>query len=72
MWVVRPEYLGNRPNMAVIHLDSISRGAHLIPVYGTATLPEELQFHDSLDAFCTFYVNRWADHHMHSFMYGDN
>ncbi|EIW77185.1 hypothetical protein CONPUDRAFT_157446 [Coniophora puteana RWD-64-598 SS2] len=71
MWVVRPEYLGNQAHMAVVHLDSISRAVHLIPTYGTASLPEDLEFYDSLDAFRTFYVNRWVDHHMHSFMYGD-
>ncbi|EIW84722.1 hypothetical protein CONPUDRAFT_47063 [Coniophora puteana RWD-64-598 SS2] len=71
MWVVRPEYLGNQRHMSVVHLDSISRAVHLMPVYGTATLPEDLQFHESLDAFRSFYVNRYVDHHMHSFMYSD-
>ncbi|EIW82027.1 hypothetical protein CONPUDRAFT_89505 [Coniophora puteana RWD-64-598 SS2] len=44
MWIVCPEYLGNQPNMAVVHLDSISRAVHLMLVYGTGTLPEAYNF----------------------------
>lgn len=69
MWVVQPEYDGNnRRTQAVIHLDSIARGAHLIGVYGTAKVPDELRFSDSLDVFRSYFVNRFADHHTHEFI----
>ncbi|KAJ6504731.1 hypothetical protein C8R47DRAFT_968285, partial [Mycena vitilis] len=69
MWVVeleRQPYAG--PTVAIIPVDSIARAAHLIPVYGTAALPEDFHFSDSLNAFNTYFVNRYADHHMHEFI----
>ncbi|EIW76371.1 hypothetical protein CONPUDRAFT_130963 [Coniophora puteana RWD-64-598 SS2] len=71
LWVVRPEFLNGRANLAVISLDSISRAAHLIGTYGRAPIPEDLEFHQSLDAFRAFYVNRYVDHHSHEFLQGD-
>ncbi|KAH7921240.1 hypothetical protein BV22DRAFT_1019790, partial [Leucogyrophana mollusca] len=47
----------------VIHTDTIYRAAHLIPVYGVEFVPDNLKFHHSYDAFHTFYVNKYADHH---------
>ena len=36
MWVVKPEEdRHGKRLMSVVHLDTILRGAHLIPVYGT-------------------------------------
>ncbi|KIJ63554.1 hypothetical protein HYDPIDRAFT_92089 [Hydnomerulius pinastri MD-312] len=69
MWVVKPEYTpSGRRSLAVVHLDSIARVAHLLPVYGPSVLPEDLHFSQSLDAFRAFYVSRYADHHMHEFL----
>ncbi|KIJ64676.1 hypothetical protein HYDPIDRAFT_89545 [Hydnomerulius pinastri MD-312] len=69
MWVVKPEYTpSGRRSLAVVHLDSIARAAHLLPVYGPSVLPEDLHFSQSLDAFRAFYVSRYADHHMHEFL----
>lgn len=69
LWVVRPVSEGNgRPSMAVVNLDSFARGVHLIPVYGNSTIAETFQFPDSLDAFQAYYVNKYADHHSHSFI----
>jgi hypothetical protein len=31
-------------------------------------LPEDFDFSDSLDAFNTYFVNPYADHHMHEFL----
>ncbi|KAJ7800738.1 hypothetical protein B0H14DRAFT_3784803 [Mycena olivaceomarginata] len=56
------------PTVAIVPMDSIARGAHLIGVYGTAALPEDFHFSDSLDAFNTYFVNPYADHHMHEFL----
>ncbi|KAE9388500.1 hypothetical protein BT96DRAFT_836169, partial [Gymnopus androsaceus JB14] len=67
MWVVRPGYHDNarlhRPHLAVIHLETILRGIHLIPVYGYSPVPRQLKYHNSLDVFTAFYVNRLADYH---------
>ncbi|KAJ7802465.1 hypothetical protein B0H14DRAFT_2385472, partial [Mycena olivaceomarginata] len=49
-------------------LPCLLRGAHLIGVYGTAALPEDFHFSDSLDAFNIYFVNPYADHHMHEFL----
>ncbi|KAH7918101.1 hypothetical protein BV22DRAFT_1108449 [Leucogyrophana mollusca] len=69
MWAVRPEYgASGRQSMAVVHLDSVARAAHLLPVYSASFLPEDLHFSESLDAFHAFYVSRYADHHMHEFL----
>ncbi|KAJ4497758.1 hypothetical protein C8R41DRAFT_894448 [Lentinula lateritia] len=66
LWMVRPAFrdqAGRNPCLAVIHLDTLIRAVHLIPVYGSHPLPSELQFHQSLQAFKLFYVNKYADYH---------
>jgi len=64
MWIVEPEVLEDGTHHAsVIHLDTIFRAAHLIGVYGEAFVPTDLSFADSLDAFRTYYVNKYIDHH---------
>jgi len=64
MWVVRPGYSANHaPAHAVIHIDSIYRAAHLIPMYGTQFVPWELKFYQSYDSFRAYYVNKFVDHH---------
>ncbi|KAJ7101001.1 hypothetical protein C8R43DRAFT_1141269 [Mycena crocata] len=68
MWVVELERQRGVPTLAIIKLDTIARASHLIGVYGTAALPEDFHFSDSLDAFNTYFVNRYADHHMHEFL----
>ncbi|KAJ7219449.1 hypothetical protein GGX14DRAFT_533211 [Mycena pura] len=68
MWVVEPEYFGGLPSLQVISIDVIARAGHLIGVYGTAALPEDFHFSDSLDAFNTYFVNHYADHHMHELL----
>jgi hypothetical protein len=63
MWVVEPERNANGPVTAIIHLDTIVRGAHLIGVYGNKYVPKDLTFHDSLNIFLTYYVNKFIDNH---------
>ncbi|KAJ7797100.1 hypothetical protein B0H14DRAFT_3549113 [Mycena olivaceomarginata] len=69
MWIVKPEFVRGRPGereMAVVHIDSLLRGAHLIGVAGKEFVPAmNFDFSDSLDAFQAFYVNKYADHHAH-------
>jgi hypothetical protein len=33
MWVVTPDYFGSAPSLSVIHIDSIFRAAHLLPIF---------------------------------------
>lgn len=63
MWIVKPEMEGRQRLVTVIHLHSILRGAHLIPVYGRHYLPIGFSHTWSLDAFEAFHVNKYADHH---------
>lgn len=64
MWVVEPTLDQRKKEVqAVVHLDCIVRGAHLLPVAGKDYLPPHFHFSDSLDAFSSFYVNKFADHH---------
>jgi hypothetical protein len=69
LWVVEPEYHGDGQKvLAVVHLDYIARGAHLLPVYGSSLLPEDFHFSYVLDAFRAFFVTRYANHHTHEFI----
>lgn len=64
MWVVEPDILDDgRPRTAIIHLDTIVRLAHLLPIYGEEVAPRGVKYTDSLDTFIEFYVNKFADHH---------
>ncbi|KAG0699194.1 hypothetical protein DFH29DRAFT_983604 [Suillus ampliporus] len=63
MWMVKLSSIGIHAHFMVIHVDTIFRSAHLIPVYGTEPLPLPIKFHHVLDIFTLFYVNRYADHH---------
>ncbi|KAG6898427.1 hypothetical protein C0992_004138 [Termitomyces sp. T32_za158] len=66
LWIVEPDcdYDGKRI-MSVIHVDTILRSAHLIGCAGADVVPQQLLPSDSLDAFRTFYVNKYIDHHSH-------
>lgn len=61
MWVVQPDDDGSPPS--IIHLDSVVRAAHLLPVFGPERVSTTLSFTDTLDTFTRFYVNRFVDHH---------
>ncbi|KAI0352549.1 hypothetical protein OH77DRAFT_1408881 [Trametes cingulata] len=65
MWIVQPRFRnGSSPLLSIIHLDTIYRAAHLIGVSkGSDVDLEELQYHESLDVFERFYVNKYIDHH---------
>ncbi|KAG0699126.1 hypothetical protein DFH29DRAFT_983647 [Suillus ampliporus] len=64
MWIVQPSYdVGHSWSIGIIHVDSIYHAAHLIPIYGTHAIPQDLKHYDSYDAFQAFYVNKFADHH---------
>ncbi|KAJ7723744.1 hypothetical protein DFH07DRAFT_759380 [Mycena maculata] len=63
MWVVEPEYQRKDRLVTILHLDSFLRGAHLVPVYGSAHIPVGFSHNHSLDAFTAFHVNKYIDHH---------
>ena len=65
LWMVEPKVRENGwPHLAIIHLDSIFRAAHLTPAYRTSDfVRRSLTMHDTLDEFTTFYVNKFVDHH---------
>ncbi|KIK13000.1 hypothetical protein PISMIDRAFT_119791, partial [Pisolithus microcarpus 441] len=70
MWMVRLSFIQNHQcNLAVIHLDSIFRAAHLIPIYGRDFVPREIAPYHSYDAFNGYYVNKFADHHAFEIVY---
>ncbi|KAG2060462.1 hypothetical protein BDR06DRAFT_979331 [Suillus hirtellus] len=63
MWVVEPETCKDGTQFAsVIHLDCIFRAAHLMPVFGHEFVPTYLSYTPTLDAFRTYYVNKYIDH----------
>jgi hypothetical protein len=69
MWVVQPEFEGNgHRTLSIIHLDCVARAAHLLPVYGSSFLPEDLHFVDFLDLFRADFVNSYIDHHSNEFL----
>jgi hypothetical protein len=66
MWMVEPEFgMRDQRVFGVIHIDSIVRSAHLIPVYGDHYIPgpKEVNPSNVLDIFQSYYVNKFADHH---------
>jgi len=66
LWVVKPEFAHGLPyrSMSVIHLDSIIRGAHLLPKFPSNTrLYREINYTQTLDIYRSFYVNKYIDNH---------
>ncbi|KAI5987021.1 hypothetical protein EDD15DRAFT_2372740 [Pisolithus albus] len=64
MWMVAPSFLDDGShNLAVIHVDSIVRNAHLLPIFGKEYVPPLVTCHNSLDVYQAFYVNHFVDHH---------
>ena len=64
MWIVKPDLAEDGTHItSVIHIDTIFRAAHLMPVYGNDAVPRYLSFTQSLDAFNSYYVNKYIDHH---------
>ena len=69
MWTVAQELdRHGEPTLEVIDVDSIARGAHLLPVYGSSRVPEDFNYHDALDSYHSFFVNHYVDHHAHKFI----
>ncbi|KAJ3754049.1 hypothetical protein EV360DRAFT_96763 [Lentinula raphanica] len=74
LWMIRPAYWDQNhrqqnPCLAVVHLDTLIRAVHLIPVYGPHFIPSEVKFNHSLDIFKLFYVNKYADYHANEILF---
>ncbi|KAF9536481.1 hypothetical protein CPC08DRAFT_738898 [Agrocybe pediades] len=69
MWKVCPHTRCHERLREVVHLETLLRGAHLVPDFGREFLPLNFSYTDSLDAFAGYFVNHFADHHMHEIFY---
>lgn len=69
MSVVKPTTHGGRKVWGVIHLDTIIHSVHLLPVFRGVTIPLDFHFLHTLDAFTSFYINKYADYHTHECIY---
>ncbi|KAH7919985.1 hypothetical protein BV22DRAFT_1107896 [Leucogyrophana mollusca] len=64
MWMVHPSFdKDGAREISIIHIDSIFRAAHLLPIFGNKSVPKDVKYHNSLDAYRGFYINKFADHH---------
>lgn len=69
MWTVQLEHdRQGQPTVEVIDINTIARGAHLLPVYGSSRVPDDFSHHDTLDSYNSFFVNHFIDHHAHEFI----
>ncbi|KAG1804611.1 hypothetical protein EV424DRAFT_1330483, partial [Suillus variegatus] len=48
-----------------VHVDTIVRAAHLLPIFGEAFVLEKTKYvpRDSSYIYCGFHANKFADHH---------
>jgi hypothetical protein len=58
-----PPFEWNSFSMSVIHIDSIFRAAHLLPIFDATPVPRALNYTQSLNSFKGFYVNNYIDYH---------
>ena len=65
MYIVEPDCLPTgQPVTSVVHLNTIFRAAHLMPVfYNHPTLSKRQHHKETLEFFSEFYINRYIDHH---------
>jgi hypothetical protein len=72
MWTVHLEWNHHtgKPVYQVIDVDTIVRGAHLLPVFGSHCVPEGFSDHNALDSYQLFFVNHYVDHYAHGFLTG--
>ena len=69
MWTVQMERdRYGQATVDVINIDSIARGVHLLPVYGSSRVPDDFNYHNALDSFNSFFINHYIDHHTHEFI----
>lgn len=71
MWIVRPDTrgVGKHPYITVVHLDTLVRNVHLLPVFGRRPVPDHWNHVYTLDCFEAFYVNKYADYHANEILF---
>ena len=69
LWKVKLEVQDGVQSTAIVHVDCIVHTIHLIGVYLNTTIPVDLPFYYALDAFETFYINKYADYHSHETLF---
>jgi len=62
MWLVERKYRNGKPHLAVVHVETIFCAVHLLPFFGMEPVSPDVTPDNSLDRFCMYYVNRFADH----------
>ncbi|ESK81674.1 hypothetical protein Moror_5456 [Moniliophthora roreri MCA 2997] len=70
LWVVELEYelRDGKRMLDVVHLDSVARPVHLLPVFGCDLLPKNFHFSEALNAFCVYYLNKFVKHASYEFI----
>ena len=65
LWMVQPEFAHQGVRyMSVIHIDTIVRGAHLLPIFPSdAPVYQDINYKNALDVYSSFYVNKHIDYH---------
>ncbi len=71
MWVVSREIREDGQRLVgLIHLDTVFRSAHLIGIADPSRyVPYEIDYMNALDAFKTFYVNKYIDYHTYEVVF---
>ena len=66
MWIIEPDLdRHGQQIMSVVHIDTIPRGAYHMGRADKHSIPHQLKQTDSLDAFKSFYVNKYIGYHAH-------
>ncbi|KAI0755888.1 hypothetical protein BC629DRAFT_1296697, partial [Irpex lacteus] len=68
MWMVRPEYERGTSHVNFPYR-YYSLRTHLIGTAENKAIPTHISHQNSLNAFKSFYVNKYADHHSHTIAY---
>ena len=65
MYTVETDYLPNgKPVTAVVHLDTVFRAVHLLPISSNHPTLSKHQHHEqTLDLFSEFYINQYINYH---------
>ena len=70
LWMVEPEMTHSDHDMSVLHLDTFLHGAHLLPLFdGHWPLPHNFHWSYTLDAFHTYFVNKYINHASHEMVF---
>lgn len=57
IWIVKPEFIGNRRAVGIVSVESIVCSCYLMPVNYQSSIPTGFHFLSTLDAFHRYYVN---------------